>query len=91
MLHQPGTLLVLDGFERALRAFGGLDAAYQGDDAAGSEANERDCISPLADLFLRNVAALPGIRAKVLLTTRLTPQAVEAKGGGLLQGAARRN
>ena len=86
-LHQSGTLLVLDGFERALRAFGGLNAAYQGDDASGSEANERDCISPLADLFLRNVAALPGIRAKVLLTTRLTPQAVEAKGGGLLQGA----
>ncbi|MGO9599306.1 MAG: TIR domain-containing protein [Isosphaeraceae bacterium] len=86
-LHQPGALLVLDGFERALRAFGGLDAAYQGDDASRSETNERDCISPLADLFLRNVAALPGICAKVLLTTRLTPRAVEAKGGGLLQGA----
>ena len=85
-LHQSGTLLVLDGFERALRAFGGLNAAYQGDDASGSEANERDCISPLVDLFLRNVAALPGIGAKVLLTTRLRPRAVEAKGGGLLQG-----
>jgi tetratricopeptide (TPR) repeat protein len=86
-LRQPGTLLVLDGFERALRAFGGLDAAYRGDDAATSETNERDCISPLADRFLRNVAALPEIRAKVLLTTRLTPRALEAKGGGLLQGA----
>ena len=32
LLHAPGTLLVLDGFERVLRAFGGLDAAYQGDD-----------------------------------------------------------
>lgn len=31
MLLSPGTLLVLDGFERALRAFSGLDAAYQGD------------------------------------------------------------
>src|SRR5208283_2193437 len=50
------------------------------------EANERDCISPLADRFLRNVAALPGIRAKVLLTTRLTPRAVEGHGGALLQG-----
>ena len=30
-LHAPGTLLVLDGFERELRAFSGLDAAYQGD------------------------------------------------------------
>ncbi len=87
MLHQPGMLLVLDGFERALRAFGGLDAAYQGDDAARSETNERDCISPLAEVFLRTASLLPGIRAKVLLTTRLTPRAVEAKGGGLLQGA----
>ena len=32
LLHGPGTLLVLDGFERVLRAFGGLDAAYQGDE-----------------------------------------------------------
>jgi tetratricopeptide (TPR) repeat protein len=85
-LHQPGTLLVLDGFERALRAFGGLDAPYQGDEAARSEANERDCISPLADRFLRNVAALPFIHAKVLLTTRLTPRAVEGHGGTLLLG-----
>jgi hypothetical protein len=86
MLHQHGTLLVLDGFERALRAFGGLNAAYQGDDAARSEANERNCISLLADRFLRNVAALPGIRAKVLLTTRLRPRAAEGHGGALLLG-----
>jgi hypothetical protein len=52
-LRQPGTLLVLDGFERALRAFGGLDAAYRGDEAVVSEGNDCDCISPLADLFLR--------------------------------------
>jgi tetratricopeptide (TPR) repeat protein len=86
MLHQPGTLLVLDGFERALRAFGGLGAAYQGN-SAGSGASERDCISPLAEVFLRNVCLLPGIRSKVLLTTRLRPQTVEARGGWLIQGA----
>jgi tetratricopeptide (TPR) repeat protein len=32
LLHQPGTLLVLDGFERALRAFSHMNAAYQGDE-----------------------------------------------------------
>ncbi len=92
VLVPPGTLLVLDGFERELRAFGGLDAAYQGDDAklqgqsATSEGNDRDCISPLAELFLRYVALQPDLRSRILLTTRLRPHVLEAKGGGLLQG-----
>ncbi|MCK4873302.1 MAG: toll/interleukin-1 receptor domain-containing protein [Phycisphaerales bacterium] len=85
MLHAPGTLLVLDGFERVLRAFGGLNAAYQGDEAK-SEESDRDCISPLAELFLRHVALLPNLGSRVLLTTRLCPRVLEAKGGGLLQG-----
>jgi len=86
LLHQAGTLLVLDGFERELRAYGGLNAAYQGDETAKGEANDRDCIYPLAGLFLRAVTTLPNVRAKVLLTTRLCPCAVEATGGGFLQG-----
>jgi len=115
ILEKPGTLLVLDGFERALRAFSGLDAAYQGDDVvagvppagsggvppparppgatpgkpAGGDAcryNDRDCVSPLAELFLYNVALQPRLRSKVLLTTRLCPRVLEAKGGGLLKG-----
>ena len=40
VLHQPGTLLILDGFERGLRAFSGMNAAYQGDTAAPSPATE---------------------------------------------------
>jgi tetratricopeptide (TPR) repeat protein len=92
MLHESGTLLVLDGFERALRAFSGLDAAYQGDNeksevrTGNSEGSDRDCVSPLAELFLYNIALQPRLRSKVLLTTRLTPRVLEAKGGGLLQG-----
>jgi tetratricopeptide (TPR) repeat protein len=86
ILTRPGVLLVLDGFERELRAFSGLNAAYQGDEAAKSETNERDCISPLAELFLYNVALQPRLRSKVLLTTRLCPHVLEAKGGGFLQG-----
>ena len=107
-LAAPGTLLVLDGFERVLRAFGGLDAAYQGDEVQSSPhaprevsgdsqpavvtrsvtATEsgRDCISPLAELFLFNVALQPHLKSKVLLTTRLCPRVLQAKGGGLLVG-----
>ena len=84
LLHTPGTLLILDGFERELRIFGGFDAPYRGDEIAKLEANDRDCISPHAERFLRGVATLPGIRAKVLLTTRLRPQAVEDHGALLL-------
>jgi len=76
---------VLDGFERVLRAFGGLDAAYQGDETK-SEGSDCDCISPLAEDFLRHLAVLPNLRSKVLLTTRLCPRVLEAKGGGFLQG-----
>ncbi len=84
MLCQPGVLLVLDGFERELRAFGGMGAAYQGDDAK-TKANDRDCISPLAETFLRCVPALPGLKSRVLLTTRLRPRAFETR-NELLQG-----
>ncbi len=84
-LRQPGTLLILDGFERVLRLFGGLDAAYRGDDVPRAD-GDHDCISPVADTFLRHVAALPQLRSKVLLTTRLRPRAIEAR-GELLDGA----
>jgi hypothetical protein len=86
MLHQHGMLLVLDGFERLLRDFGGLDAAYKGDGPGRADPNGRDCISPLAEDFLRHLAALPNLRSKVLLTTRLCPRVLEAKGGGFVQG-----
>ena len=89
LLHamlQPGTLLVLDGFERVLRVFSGMDAAYRGDEVKTQD-HERDCVSPLAEHFLRNLSLLPQLRSKVLLTTRLTPRIVEARGGGLLAGA----
>jgi tetratricopeptide (TPR) repeat protein len=92
MLHEPGTLLVLDGFERALRAFSGLDAAYQGDyeksevRGGGSGDSDRDCVSPLAETFLYQVALQPKLRSRVLLTTRLCPRILEARGAGLWAG-----
>jgi tetratricopeptide (TPR) repeat protein len=98
LLHQPGTLLILDGFERALRAYGTLDAPYLGDTpsplpsvgrgegAGGWGEGQQDCLSPTSDYFLRAVSALPGLQSKVLLTTRLRPHVLEAVGGDLLAG-----
>ena len=106
-LRQPGTLLILDGFERALRAFSSMMAAYQGDAVQESgdrrqesdgfrpsssvlRHSDRDCVSPVAEHFLRSLATLPGIRSKVLMTTRLRPRIVEGHGEELLLGCCER-
>ena len=106
-LRQPGTLLILDGFERALRAFSSMMAAYQGDAVQetgdrGQESDgfrpsssvlrhsDRDCVSPVAEHFLRSLATLPGLRGKVLMTTRLRPRIVEGHGEELLLGCCER-
>jgi hypothetical protein len=76
-LKQPHALLIMDGFERALRAFGNLGAAYQegGGQPASNDGKGSECISPAAEEFLKNVASLGGlIQSKVLMTTRLTPR-----------------
>ena len=107
LLRQPGTLLILDGFERALRAFSSMMAAYQGDAVQesgdrGQESDgfhpsssvlrhsDRDCVSPVAEHFLRSLATLPGLRGKVLMTTRLRPRILEGHGEELLLGCCER-
>jgi tetratricopeptide (TPR) repeat protein len=90
LLQDPGILLILDGFERVLRAYGGMGAAYQGDelqpDKDDKQDTSQDCINMLADAFLRSIGAYGDmLRSKVLMTTRLTPRAVE-KHGQFLQG-----
>ena len=86
LLRQLPVLLVMDGFERELRAYSSMGAAYQGDELAGTERqNDRDCINPYAERFLRNLSSLPQMRGKVLMTIRLRPNPVE-KHGKLLQG-----
>ena len=105
-LRQPGTLLILDGFERALRAFSSMMAVYQGDAVQESgdrqesddfrpsssvlRPSDRDCVSPIAEHFLRSLATLPELRAKVLMTTRLRPRIVEGHGEELLLGCCER-
>ncbi|CAG0933939.1 hypothetical protein TFLX_03285 [Thermoflexales bacterium] len=87
-LAQTNTLLIFDGFERALRAFGGMEAAYQGDEATGGkqEVEERDCISPLAEIFLSGCMGRTEWPGRLLLTTRLRPRVLEGHDGLLVQG-----
>ncbi|MCC6569799.1 MAG: tetratricopeptide repeat protein [Anaerolineales bacterium] len=88
-------LLIMDGFERALRAYSSMNAAYQGDEAespspAGrgvrgeGENNQLDCVNINAEFFLRGICSLPNIQSKVLMTTRLTPRAVKPRGEFML-------
>ncbi|KAF0107510.1 MAG: TPR domain-containing protein [Anaerolineaceae bacterium] len=79
------TLLILDGFERALRAYSSMSAAYQGDEEQKFDDNQFDCVDVNAETFLKSVCSLPQMQGKVLMTTRLTPRAVQPR-GEFLQG-----
>ena len=87
-LEQQPVLIVMDGFERELRAYSGMGAAYQGDESEEQESDDddRDCVNFQAEIFLRNLASLPRLRGKVLMSTRLRPRPLELHGGTLLQG-----
>ncbi len=99
VLQRPGTLLILDGFERQLRAFSSMNAAYQGDlplpqgegRGEGQGVNERDCISPFAEVFLRSLASLPNLRGKVLMTTRLCPRILQHAAENCCKAASKKN
>ena len=69
-LEQRHILLILDGFERELRAYAGYHAPYQGDEAGGEDGN--DCVDPRAAEFLQSAASL-ALTGRVLLTSRLFP------------------
>jgi len=82
-------LLVMDGFERALRAYSSMNAAYQGDDSPlpsgeGQGEGALDCVNLNAEIFLKHLCSLPNIKSKVLMTTRLTPRAVKPRGEFML-------
>jgi tetratricopeptide (TPR) repeat protein len=90
LLQRPGILIVMDGFERALRAFGSMNAAYQGDENTtklNNDSLQRGCISASAEFFLHNFASLGmNIQSRVLMTTRLRPSILETYEGMLLSG-----
>lgn len=80
----------MDGFERALRAYSSMNAAYQEDiesplpSGEGKGEGETDCVNINAEIFLKSVCSLPNIKSKVLMTTRLTPRAVKPRGEFML-------
>jgi tetratricopeptide (TPR) repeat protein len=87
-LRSRKTLLILDGFERTLRAYGRMNAAYQGDEmdslseegANRDNRSDRDCININAEIFLKNICLQPGMKSKILMSTRLAPRAIEQRG-----------
>lgn len=86
LLGQRRILLVLDGFERELRAYSSLGAAYQGDEVPADERSDvRGCVDPLAGEFLRRAAAIP-LQGRILLTSRLRPKELEGHDGLPLAG-----
>lgn len=89
LLQTTRILFILDGFERQLRAYASLDAAYQRDDAATASRDERACVDPIAARWLKDIAA-GATRAKVLLTTRLAVSDLEDHAGDPLAGLLNR-
>jgi tetratricopeptide (TPR) repeat protein len=81
LLQQRRVLLVLDGFERALRAYASLSAAYQGNEVTeDARGDYRACVDPHAGLFLQWAASLR-LRGRVLLTSRLFPREMDGLPG----------
>ena len=83
-LQQRRVLLVLDGFERELRGYASLSAAYQGD-AVDPGKQPRECCDPHAAGLLKDGAALfTGESAgRLLLTSRLFPRELDGLAGCL--------
>jgi tetratricopeptide (TPR) repeat protein len=81
LLHQRYFLIVLDGFERELRAYASLSAVYQGDAVPDDGQGEvRACTDMHAADFLRWSCALT-LKSRVLLTSRILPLELEGLAG----------
>jgi tetratricopeptide (TPR) repeat protein len=76
LLRQSRFLFVLDGFERVLRAYARMDAAYRGDEVDDREHNYRACADPNIGIFLRCLAS-GGALTKTLITSRLFPRELD--------------
>jgi hypothetical protein len=88
-LQNKRVLFVLDGFERQLRSYSGLDAAYQANDTTELSPEARACIDPVAARWLPDIGVGP-TRAKVLLTSRLMVSELEDTAGDELAGVFKR-
>lgn len=83
-MQRDNILLIMDGFERVLRLYASMNAAYQGDEEEKAEENELDCKDMNAEWFLKGICQNPHFKSKVLMTTRLTPHAVKPRGEFML-------
>ncbi len=81
LLRQSRFLSVLDGFERVLRAYARMDAAYRGDAVDADARNDyRACADPNIGIFLRCLAS-GGTLTKLLITSRLFPRELDDLAG----------
>lgn len=70
----------MDGFERALRAYNSMNAAYQGDEENKSELLNNQCASIHAGIFLQCVASLNAQGRVLLIFTQLLPDDLKIRG-----------
>jgi hypothetical protein len=90
LTHTPA-LLVMDGLERCLVAYHRLNPAHLQDDQVQDERQYRGCTDPRDAEFLVQLATTPH-RAKILISTRLMPLALQDDFGlGLRSGVQQRN
>ncbi|MBL8101824.1 MAG: hypothetical protein JNM02_04790, partial [Anaerolineales bacterium] len=84
-LQSQKVLLIMDGFERLLRAYGNMNASHQSDEDKKREDTDRDCVNLNTEHFLRSICSMPDMKSRALMTTRMTPRALE-KFGQCIQG-----
>ncbi|WP_420632022.1 hypothetical protein [Candidatus Leptofilum sp.] len=82
-------LIVLDGAERLLRAYSGMNAAYQGDEEQQVQ-RALECVDPVAGELLLGLSQLTN-GSKTLMTTRLMPQELLGRGNRLPSRIGRRD
>ncbi len=85
VMQSQKILLIMDGFERLLRAYGNMNASYQSDEGKKREDTDRDCVNLDTEHFLKSICSMPNMKSKALMTTRMSPRALE-KFGQFIQG-----
>lgn len=83
-------LVVLDGFERLLVAYHRFDPSKVTDDDVDADhrENKHSIVDPLGYDFVRRLATASP--SKILITTRMLPDALEGPSGNLVPGVVRR-
>jgi tetratricopeptide (TPR) repeat protein len=84
-MQSQKVLFIIDGFERLLRAYGNMNASHQSDEDKKREDTDRDCVNLSTEHFLKSICSMPNMKSRALMTTRMTPRALE-KFGEFIQG-----